>query len=206
VQAPSLRSGVYLSWQIMGHALLKTDLRIPEFRTPTAEYFRRDAASPIRLEMHRGRVYAMAGAKKRHNQICQNIAFALRGRLPKGCSVYQENVKLEVAEDETYYYPDVVVECSPPMADEYVVRHPSLVAEVISESTQRTDENEKLDAYLDLPTLQHLLLIYPAEARIAHYFRRLEGEWAVEVLGGEDAVLKLKALDIEVPVAEVFAM
>lgn len=189
----------------MGHALLKSDLRIPEFRIPTAEYFRRDAQSPIRLEMHRGRVYAMAGAKKRHNTVCQNLAFGLRGKLPKGCNVYQENVKVAVAEDDIYYYPDVVVECSPLVYDEYLIRTPTLVAEVISESTQRTDENEKLDAYLDMPTLQSILLIYTEEARVAHYYRNADGEWKVEVLGGEDTVLKLDALSISLPLAEVFA-
>lgn len=55
----------------------------------------------------------MSGGTLRHNRIALNAAALLLARLAgKPCQVYMSDVKLHVARDSAYYYPDVMVACS----------------------------------------------------------------------------------------------
>lgn len=45
------------------------------------------------------------------------------------------------------YYPDLMVACGENEDDQYVRRIPLLIAEVLAESTQRTNLTEKLETY-----------------------------------------------------------
>ena len=81
-----------------------------------AEYLEGELRSETRHEFVDGRVYAMSGASRRHNEICLDLASALQSHLRGGpCRTYIEAVKVQVADDlgESYYYPDVFVACEP---------------------------------------------------------------------------------------------
>jgi len=113
-------------------------------------------------------------------------------------------VKLEVSINETYYYPDVVVDCSPYDPERLIATQPTLVAELYSPSTRRTDETEKLPAYLEMPSLKHILFLDPERGRIARYFRSPEGVWMAEVAQAPEDSLTLGAWGITLPLTEVF--
>ncbi len=119
-------------------------------------------------EFEGGRVQALSSPTKRHNRIAFNLAKILDRGVPATCSVFIERVKVIAAQD--VYYPDVVVTCDErDERDEYIVRHPRIVAEVLSPRTRGADLTDKLRAYSALPSLAHYLVIEQAQRAVIHY-------------------------------------
>lgn len=84
------------------------------------------------------------------------------------------------------------------------VLNPTIIIEVLSESTQAYDHNEKFKMYRNIPSLEHYIMIDQTQPYIEAY--RREGRfWMLETLEGVDAVLKLRALDIELALSEIYA-
>ncbi len=123
-----------------------------------------------------GEVFAMAGTTKRHNKIVGNIAFALRELIKETeCEVFTENVKLELIAKEYYVYPDILLTCHPEDTTDdtqTLIKFPSLIVEVLSESTQSYDLQEKKTYYFKIPQLQYYLLVYPKTYKVELYERK----------------------------------
>jgi len=108
---------------------------------------------------------AMAHGSRVHHEICQNLVVALRQQLRgRPCHVYMTDVRLHVRTRNAHFYPDVAVTCSPAdpskdPADASVFREPSLIVEVLSESTERFDRGEKFDVYKHIPRFSEYLLV-----------------------------------------------
>src|SRR3954464_8722789 len=110
------------------------------------DYLEGEKVSEVRHEYIGGVVYAMAGASDEHNAIALTLASRLRAHLHgKTCRAFINDMKvrLEVAQDDIFYYPDVMVACDPRDTDRYFKRFPKVVIEVLSEATERADRREK---------------------------------------------------------------
>ena len=100
------------------------------------DYLRLEAQSSERHEYVAGGIYAMTGASLRHNIIALNLASALRAHLKASpCRVFIEGVKLHVARDNAYYYPDIIVSCDPRLqtitGESMVIDQPTVLVEVL---------------------------------------------------------------------------
>jgi Uma2 family endonuclease len=80
---------------------------------------------------------------------------------------------------------------------------PVVILEVISESTRRTDEYEKREAYLSIGTLCVYILAEQATAAAVVY-RRTDSGFARESYVGLDAVIPLPEIDCELPLADLY--
>lgn len=129
-----------------------------------------------------GQMYAMAGASERHNLIVGNLYTALRAAARGSkCRVMSSDMKVLVQEEPPIsYYPDVVVICDEADDDPYIKRKPCLIVEVLSESTQRFDENEKRWNYQRLESLKAYLIVHQNQKRIDVHRRTSSSEWTVE--------------------------
>ncbi|WP_421826886.1 Uma2 family endonuclease [Larkinella sp.] len=171
------------------------------------EYEALEREEGIRYEYVDGEVFAMAGTTKRHNTIVQNATFALRAvAKKKGCSVYSESVKQKLKTGEKYVYPDVIYTCEPAdLADdsETVVQSPSLLIEVVSESTQRYDIREKRLEYFKIPSLQYYLLVSQKHYCVELYERSADF-WKYTIYDGLDAKIELEKLGVTMSLAEIY--
>jgi Uma2 family endonuclease len=79
-----------------------------------------------------------------------------------------------------------------------------VIFEVLSRSTRRTDEGEKKDAYLTIPSLQVYALIEQDTPAVV-LFRRTDHGFVREVCEGLDARLRLPEINVELPLAELYA-
>lgn len=68
------------------------------------------------------------------------------------------------------------------------MRQPWLLAEILSPGTEKHDREHKLPLYLDLPSLQVLLLISQDRMRVEVYTRQPEG-WLIRILRKPDDLL-----------------
>jgi Uma2 family endonuclease len=152
-----------------------------------ADYLAGEKHASVRHEFVNGRVFAMAGASRRHNTIKLNVSGALNASLPPPCRVYDGDVKLQVNAigDERYYYPDVFVTCEAGQ-DDYTCFDAVLVVEVLSATTERADRYEKFRAYMAVPSLQEYVLVDQAGPVVEVFRRRVN--WVVDVFGPGDSV------------------
>ncbi len=119
------------------------------------EYLALEQAEGIRYEYWDGEVFAMAGTTKRHNTLVQNTSFVLRSFAKRNrCQVYTENVRQKLKTGNRYVYPDVIYTCDEAdLADDLgiIVNSPSLLIEVVSGSTEKTDVHDKRPHYTKIP-------------------------------------------------------
>ena len=145
-----------------------------------ADYLAGERQARERHEYVDGKVYAMAGASKRHSQMVLNIAFALRTAAQQaGCQVFSSDVKVRVVRRKAYYYPDVVVGCAADDVDEYWLEKPCLLVEVTSRSTEWKDYNEKMVAYQTLESLRGYLVVAQDQVQATLFYREEDGGWWV---------------------------
>jgi Uma2 family endonuclease len=176
-----------------------------QYITPEA-YLASELKSPTKHEYVGGAVYAMAGARNIHNVIAGNIFGSLHSRLRgKKCRPFNSDTKVRVRfpNHVRFYYPDVQVVCQPNSMDESFQDQPNVIVEVLSESTRRTDEGEKLDAYLTIPSLETYLLVDSANKEVVVEQRGSNG-FQRSILIGDEGVVPLPCLGFDLPLAEIY--
>lgn len=145
-------------------------------KTTAAEYLAWEQTQPDKHEFYRGEIFAMVGVSRAHAEVAANVLQALRNLLRgKPCRAYGSDVKVRVEAVDAYYYPDVLVTCSPKdLSADQVMSEPRVLVEVLSPSTASYDRGLKFAAYRQLPSLEQYLLIDPAELTVESY-QRTEG-------------------------------
>lgn len=172
------------------------------------EYLELEKQASEKQEYWHGGIFMMAGASRNHNLIAGNVYFALRQQAgTRGCTAFMADVRLRIDKDNAYVYPDVMLVCGVVQTDprqQETVLNPIVLVEVLSDSTAGFDRNEKFKMYRHIPSLEHYVMIDQAEPYIEAY--RREGRfWVLETLEGLDAVLKLRTLDLEISMQEIYA-
>jgi Uma2 family endonuclease len=174
-------------------------------RVSVEEYLARERKADVRHEYIGGLVYAMAGSSEEHNLITLNLATALHSYLRgKSCRAFTAELKLrlELANTDIFYYPDIFVSCDPADSDRYFKTRPKVVIEVLSESTEAVDRREKFMSYTQIPFLEEYVLV--AQDRVEVTIFRRASNWQPEVLASTEEVFKLWSLGFEVPVSRVY--
>lgn len=172
------------------------------------DYLRLEAQSPVRHEYVAGGIYAMTGASLRHNIIALNLASALRAHLKASpCRVFIEGVKLHVARDKAYYYPDVIVSCDPRLqsitGDSMAIDQPTVLVEVLSASTEGVDRREKFVAYRKLASLKEYVLVQQEKMEVELFRRQGDVGWEHCVFSVGDE-FSLVSLEFHCPLTEVY--
>lgn len=170
-----------------------------------AAYLAWEAEQPGRNEFVAGEVFAMVGVRQAHNIATLNLAMALRSQVKGGpCRVFVESVKTRVEAADCFFYPDLAVTCDPrDRATPDYISHPSLVVEVLSESTAAYDRGKKFAAYRKLESLQEYLLVDLETRRLELFRRNSENHWVLYDYGAGEHI-EFTALNISIPVDLVF--
>lgn len=170
------------------------------------EYLANELKSDIKHEYLGGYVYAMAGGRVAHNLIASNVLGSLFGSLRgRPCRTFNSDMKIRIPfpTHTRFYYPDVSVVCDSNPLDHTYQDRPVLIVEVLSRDTRRTDETEKKEAYLSIPTLQAYLLVEQASCRVT-VFRRREQGFEAEVYTGEESSIPLEFVDAILPLNDIY--
>lgn len=145
-------------------------------------------ASGVRREWVDGQVFAMAGASPEHGRLCAAVLAELRSALRGGCTVRDGSVAIYIPTTRVGLRPDVSVNCGPIMkivverngrSEGEAITNPTVVVEVLSDSTERDDRGWKFRDYRTLPSLEEYVLVSQTSRRV-EVFRRTTG-WQSEV-------------------------
>ena len=184
---------------------MSTILKATDWISPD-EYLEGERSAEVRHEYVDGHVYAMAGASDDHNRIAGNIFAELRERLrghPCEPFINDMKVKIPPAFADVYYYPDVLVACDPTDNARYFRERPTVLIEVLSTETERTDRREKALAYRQIPTVEAYVLV-EQERMAATILRRTEPGWQSHVIEGPGSILKLPGIGVEIPLERIY--
>jgi Uma2 family endonuclease len=170
------------------------------------EYLAAEMEADCKHEYLNGMVYAMAGAIQRHNDLTGNIFGTLYGRLHgRPCRPYGSDmlVRVEHGHDLRFYYSDVSITCRPAGPNARVQTEPTVIFEVLSESTARTDTGEKRMAYLTIPTLEAYVLV-DSECREVTVWRQRDGHWAPTVMKAPDCRIEFATAGCALTVSDIY--
>lgn len=171
------------------------------------EYLDGERVSEIRHEYVAGYVYAMAGASDDHNRIAGNIFGELRERLRgKRCEAFITDMKVKIPPKlaSAFFYPDVLVVCDPTDNAKYFRERPTIIFEVISPDTERTDRREKALAYGYIEALRVYVLVEQDEMKLTVLRPAADGSWQTEVLQAAATVLTLPEIGVELPLDRIY--
>ncbi len=170
------------------------------------DYLAGELESEIKHEYLGGFVYAMAGAKNRHNTIAMNCVGSLfAGLRGKPCEARNSDakVRIQLQSSTRFYYPDATVTCEAEDEDASFVTRPAVVVEVLSDSTRRTDEGEKMDAYLAIPSLTVYVLVEQDSPTVSVY-RRTGDESVRETYTSLEATIPLPEIETVLALSNIY--
>jgi Uma2 family endonuclease len=169
------------------------------------DYLSAESASPTKHEYLAGAVYAMAGGSRAHNLITANLLRFLGVQLDgRKCAVFGSDMRLRISRPNAafYYYPDVTVDCSASEQDE--VDEPTVIFEVLSPTTARADQGEKLLNYQAIPSMRVYVLVDQSQAALTVYRRAAQGHWTLEIATDLAGLLELPEIGCTLPLRSIY--
>jgi Uma2 family endonuclease len=172
-----------------------------------AEYFALEEKSAEKHEFLHGEVFAMGGGTIEHAGLIASVSIAL-GNALRGhpCRVFSAELRIRIRATGLTTYPDVSVVCGKAEADPedaHAIVNPTLVVEVLSDSTEAYDRGEKAAHYRHLPSLREYVLVSQRRPRIEVYRKNDAGRWELyeHESGGQ---VELASVGCSIAVDEVY--
>ncbi len=172
-----------------------------------ADYLAMEQASTTKHEYLCGEAFDMAGGTPEHSALAMSFGAALVSLLRvRPCRVFNSDLRIRNPETEFASYPDVAVVCrqlQPPSDDPNSVTNPTLIVEVLSDSTEGYDRGEKFAHYRRLSSLQEYVLVSQKEPHIEVYRRNEAGRWELFEYGKGEQV-ELASVGGKIDVDEIY--
>jgi Uma2 family endonuclease len=172
-----------------------------------AEYLKIERAAERKSEFINGRMYMMSGVSREHATIVMNLSRELSTQLRRRhCDTYASDMRVKIDSTGAYVYPDLVVVCGEARFEDAHVDtllNPTVIVEVLSQSTEAYDRGAKFAHYRRVESLREYLLVSQTEARVEK-FSRIGDEWVLQEWVGLEAAVLLNSTDATIPMAEVY--
>ena len=166
------------------------------------------AAIEGRNEYIDGEVFAMTGAREQHNLIVTNLIGELHPQMKgRPCRVYANDMKVRIRTANAGTYPDLVALCGEhEFLDERrdLLLNPSLIVEVLSNSTEAYDRGDKFAIYRRIPSLTEYLLISQYRLAVELFSRGADDRWTLSEFTALDATVTLASVGCTLTLAQIY--
>ena len=180
----------------------------PNVYVSSQEYLALERQAAYKSEYIAGTIVAMSGASREHNLIVTNIVTSLGQQLRgRPCEVYANDMRVKMLASDLYVYPDVVVVCGTPQfedSDLDTLLNPTLVIEVLSQSTECRDRGVKAQGYRLIDSLAEYLLIAQDRCRIEQYIRQADNQWLLVDFRALEETVDLVSLHSTLAIQDVY--
>lgn len=182
--------------------------------TSYAEYLAAEEKSATKHEWLDGVVYdldaqGMAGGTPEHAGLAAAVTVLLGAQLRgKPCRVFSSDLRVRVPATGLSTYADVAVVCNKLEADPgdaNAATNPTLLLQVLSDSTEAHDRGEKFAHYRRLPALREYVLVSQNERRIEVWRKNERGRWELAQEAGPGDQAALASIGCALAVDEVYA-
>jgi Uma2 family endonuclease len=172
------------------------------------EYLEIERRSQHKSEYFDGKMVAMSGATESHNLISTNISSELNLQMKgRPCKVYANDMRVKITPTGLYAYPDVVALCGQAKFDDAqkdTLVNPTVIVEVLSDSTEAYDRGFKSEHYRRLESLREYLLVAQDKTHVEHYVRQADNTWLFSEASGLNDEVKLSSIDCVLRLSEVY--
>lgn len=177
-----------------------------ETLTPS-QYLLAERLAERKSEYLDGELFPMPGVSLEHDRIVGDIFGELRQALKNTrCDVFTADMRVQLS-GRRFVYPDVTVVCgTPTFADAEVdtLTNPTVVFEVLSESTLNHDLGEKARLYRQCATLRGLCFVAQDRPWVEVWTREEGNGWHVREFTDLEASAELPALSLGLSLAELY--
>lgn len=170
------------------------------------QYLAIEAETGLKHEYFNGEVFAMAGGSPNHSALQAQLTGQLYAQLKgRPCRLFSADLRVTVEAAGLYTYPDLSVVCGGAQFDDHnTLLNPTLLAEVLSPSTEAYDRGAKFGLYQQLPSLRQYLLISQDQRMVHLYTRSDDGKWTFEQHTQPDATIDLTSIGCTLNVGELY--
>jgi Uma2 family endonuclease len=179
-----------------------------QLRYSFEDYLAAEREAEIRHEYVDGQVFDMVGATENHNIIVANLTALLVNQMKgRPCLVYATDMKVRIDVADACKYPDVTALCGERKFfndRRDVLLNPSLIIEVLSDSTEAYDRGENFALYRQLPSLREYVLVSQARWRVEVYARQPDGRWLLTEYSGANDEVPLETVDCVLSLQEIY--
>jgi len=176
-------------------------------RLTYAEYVAMEETSEGRQEFFDGEAFAMAGGTPEHSRLATVVSASLEAQRSGGACV-AFNADLHVHTPSGFgAYPDVTVVCGKlerHSESPRSVTNPTLVVEVLSESTESFDREGKFKHYRSIESFREYVLVSYREPLIESHLRNADGSWNT-TFAGPGETLTLRSVGARLDVDAIYA-
>ena len=172
------------------------------------EYLELETVAEYKSEYHDGQIIPMAGGKPNHNKIALNLSstinFALKGT---SYDVFMSDLRLWIPECRLYTYPDVMVVHTPLVFAENrqdTIINPLMIAEILSDSTEKYDRGDKFRMYRTIPCLQEYLLVSQTAMQVEKFTKNDANQWILSEYAGKEAKITFNSFEFEIGLDELY--
>jgi len=116
-------------------------------------------------------------------------------------------MSVKISPTGLYTYPDVTVVCDAAQFEDTrqdTLLNPTLIVEVLSESTEAYDRGGKFAHYRKLTSLMEYVLIAQTKPHVEHYVRQPDNRWLLAEADSLHQTLHLPSIDCHLVLAEVY--
>jgi Uma2 family endonuclease len=182
--------------------------RLPKSYLTPEQYLEIERKAEFKSEYFQGEMFAMSGARYPHIGIVANTMRELGQQLRRGpCRPLSNDMRVRVTPTGLYTYPDVVVICGEPqfLDDTFdTLLNPTVIIEVLSESTEAYDRGQKFAQYRSLESLKEYLLISSLRVSVERYTRQPDGSWNYIAKASLEDSLDMVSVGCHLALADVY--
>ena len=177
-------------------------------RITPQEYLIRERQASIKSEFYQGEIFAMGGGSANHSLIAANFVGEARNSLKgRPCAVFNSDLRVQVQSTGLYTYPDATIVCGELLFDDDhrdTLLNPTVIVEVLSDSTEKYDRGKKSNHYRQIASLKELILIAQDRSHVERFTRQANGDWLFHEQKELTADFELKSLGISIAISELY--
>jgi Uma2 family endonuclease len=173
------------------------------------DYLKTERLATEKHEYFKGEIFAMSGASRFHNRISINLTLGIGGFLKgKLCKPYGSDLRVHVAENTLYTYPDLTIVCG---KEEYLddvfdtLVNPKVLIEILSPSTKDYDRGSKFTLYRGIASLEEYILVDSENIYIERFYKTIEGKWTLSEYKTISETLEISSIEFNLPLSEIYA-
>jgi Uma2 family endonuclease len=151
----------------------------------------------------------MAEGSIEHNQIIRNALFLIDAYLSKAdkYQIFPSDLKIHALTNSLFTYPDLSIVCGKLETlnnNKNIVINPSVLIEVLSETTQDYDRGAKFKLYRDIESLKEYILISSLETLVEKYHKQTNGSWILHEYKNDADTFTITSIDLLITVKDLY--
>lgn len=180
---------------------------VPNQLLSESEYFEIELHSPVRHDFYLGEMFAMSGTSKAHETILKNLNKLFADLLFDTQHDYFSG-NMKIRNRGGYSYADAAVTSGEAILEKHegtdILVNPSIIVEVLSESTADYDRGLKFDRYKAIASFVEYVLIDQFRMLVEHHVKSPAGSWKVKKYKQPSDAIGLESVDMRIPLVFLY--